>query len=182
MTSMQSDRFVVAMTPVPTAARVMRQRSALRMRVISALVSFAILFAFMHFFNPGWGTGAKVWIYSVWGATTVAWLVFSGIGLTSAKRDLAAITQGDAVVIDRQGITFCHPQPTSIPWASVEAVRIAGNNFGAGPSLVVMSDGQVAGKVPMSFIDADASTLESAIVAHSLGRARLDVSDMDRLI
>ena len=40
---MLPERFAVGLTPLPTAARAARQRSALRMRIISAVISLALL-------------------------------------------------------------------------------------------------------------------------------------------
>ena len=40
---MTNERYAFGLTPLPTAARVARKRSALRMRVISAVISLALL-------------------------------------------------------------------------------------------------------------------------------------------
>lgn len=182
MTPMQPERFAVAMTPLPTAARVMRHRRALRMRIISALVSLAILIALLYFFNPGWSTGTIVFLCVVWGVTTAVWFVISFVGLHRAKRDLAAISQGEALYIDGSGIEFVHPEPVRASWAEITALKISGSSFGAGPRLVLEVGGERAAQVPMSFLDALPSAIDSAVVARSLGRVRLDVSDMDRML
>lgn len=182
MTTMQPERFTVAMTPLPTAARVMRQRRALRMRWISAGVSLLIVIAIAFLFDRDWDTWSYVWLFGIWGVTTVVWIVISLVGLHRAKADLASIAQGDALHVDRHGIEFCHPTPVRADWADVAALRIRGSNFGAGPDLVLETTDGVAAKVPMSFLDAVPSAIDSAVVARSLGRVRLDVSDMDRLI
>lgn len=182
MRPMSTERFAVAMTPLPTAARVMRHRRALRMRTISAVVSLAILLALLYFFNPGWSTGVVVWLCVVWGATTAIWFVISFVGLHRAKRDLAAISQGEALYIDGTGIEFVHPQPVRATWAEITALKISGSSFGAGPALVMEAGGQRVAQVPMSFLDTLPSAIDSAVVARSLGRVRLDVTDMDRMI
>lgn len=182
MTSMQPERFTVAMTPLPTAARVMRQRRTLRMRWISAGISLLIVVGIAFLLDRDWDTWSYVWLFGIWGVTTVVWIVVSLVGLHRAKSDLASISQGDALHVDREGIEFCHPAPVRAGWSEVTALRIRGSNFGAGPDLVLETGAGVAAKVPMSFLDAVPSAIDSAVVARSMGRVRLDVSDMDRML
>ncbi|GAB3818305.1 hypothetical protein GCM10028820_20360 [Tessaracoccus terricola] len=179
---MLPERFTVGLTPLPTAQRVVRQRSALRFRIISAVISLVFLTALIYFFNPGWSSGVIVGVYVVWGISTAVWMTISAIGLTRAKKDLAAIGDGDALHIDARGIEFVHPKPVRADWAEVSSLKISGSSLGAGPNLVLEVRGQVAAKVPMSFLDAMPSAIDSATSARSLGRVRLDVSDMDRML
>lgn len=182
MAGMLPERFTVGLTPLPTAQRVARQRAALRMRIISGLVSLLILGAIVYFFNPGWSTGVVIGLFVAWVLSSAIWLTISAVGLHRAKRDLASITHGDALYIDGRGIEFVHPAPVRAAWSEITGLKISGPSFGAGPSLVMETGGQVAAKVPMSFLDAMPSAIDSAASARSLGRVRLDVSDMDRML
>lgn len=179
---MLPERFAVGLTPLPTAARVARQRSALRMRIISALISLALLVGFLVFFNPGWSVGLVVGFLVVWVVMTATWFTITVVGLQRAKRDLASIGEGDALYIDAAGIEFVHPQPLRAAWSEISAVRITGSNMGAGPRLVLEADGQPPVGIPLSFIDATPSAIDSATSARSLGRVRVDVSGLDRMI
>lgn len=179
---MLPERFTVGLTPLPTAQRVVRQRTALRFRIISAIISLVFLTAVVYFFNPGWGTGVIIGIYVLWAISTAVWMTISAVGLSRAKRDLAAIGHGDALHIDARGIEFVHPQQVRADWAEVSALKISGSSLGAGPCLVLEVDGRPAAKIPMSFLDAMPSAIDSATSARSLGRVRLDVSDMDRML
>lgn len=179
---MLPERFTVGLTPLPTAQRVVRQRTALRFRIISAVISLLFLTALIYFFNPGWGTGVIIGVYVVWAISTAVWMTISAFGLSRAKKDLAAIGHGDALHIDAHGIEFVHPRPVRADWAEVSALRISGSSLGAGPNLVLEVRGQQAAKIPMSFLDAMPSAIDSATSARSLGRVRLDVSDMDRML
>lgn len=178
---MLPERFAVGLTPLPTAARVARQRSALRMRIISALISLAILVGFLVFFNPGWSAGIVTGFVAVWVAMTAIWFIVTVVALQRAKRDLASIGEGDAFYIDAAGIEFVHPRPVRASWSEISAVRITGNSLGAGPRLVLEVDGQSPVGIPLSFIDATPSAIDSATSARSLGRVRVDVSGLDRL-
>lgn len=180
--SVMSEQFAVALTPLPTAARVTKHRSAIRWRVISAVISLAILIAIVVFLNPGWSQGWLFFFFGLWVLSTGIWMAISMVGLHRAKRDLASISHGDAIRITRQGLEFLHPETVHATWSSISALKITGASLGAGPKLVMEVDGQPAAQVPMSFLDAMPSAIDSAVTAHSLGRVRLDVSDMDRML
>ncbi|RMB62021.1 hypothetical protein [Tessaracoccus antarcticus] len=178
---MLPERFAVGLTPLPTAARVARQRSALRMRIISALISLAVLVGILVFLNPGWSRELVIGFIAIWVATSAIWLGLTTVGLQRAKRDLASIGHGDAFYIDGRGIEFVHPTTVHATWSEITALRIAGGSLGAGPSLVMEVGGQRAATIPLSFVDATPSAIDSATSARSLGRVRVDVSGMDRM-
>lgn len=182
MTGMNAEQFAVALTPLPTAARVARHRGAIRWRIISAIISVAILIAIVYFFNPGWSRGWIIALFVLWGLSTAIWLGLSFYALHRAKKDLASITHGDALRISRQGMEYLHPEPRRAEWGRISSLKITGPSFGAGPNLVMEVDGEPPAKIPMSFLDAMPSAIDSAVSAHSLGRVRLDVSDMDRML
>ena len=179
---MLPERFAVGLTPLPTAARVARQRSALRMRIISAIISLAVLLVIVFVFNSGFSKGLLIGFISIWVVTTVAWLTITVVGLQRAKRDLASIGHGEALYIDATGIEFVHPRRVRAAWSDISALRITGSNLGAGPRLIMDVDGQPAVKIPLSFVDAAPSAIDSATSARSLGRVRVDVSGLDRMI
>ncbi|MDO5735277.1 MAG: hypothetical protein Q4P15_02255 [Propionibacteriaceae bacterium] len=178
---MLPERFTVGLTPLPTAARVSRQRSALKMRIISALISLALLVGFLVFFDPGWSTELMIGFGAIWVATTAIWLTITAVGLHRAKRDLALIGQGTALYIDARGVEFAQPQSVRATWSDITALRISGSSLGAGPRLIMDVGGKTAASVPMSFLDATPSAIDSATSAHSLGRVRVDVSGLDRM-
>lgn len=179
---MSPDQFAVALTPLPTAARVAKHRSALRWRIISALISLVILIVIVVVLNPGWSQNWTITFFVLWTLSTGIWLALTFVALHRAKRDLASISHGDALLIDRQGLTFLHPRQRSAAWPEISALKITGPSFGAGPRLVMEVAGEKVAGVPMSFLDAMPSAIDSAVTAHSLGRVRLDVSDMDRML
>ena len=178
---MLPERFAVGLTPLPTAARVARQRSALRMRIISAMISLALLLGLVFFLNPGWSSGIVVTFFLIWGATTAVWMGMTIVGLQRAKADLASIGHGDALFIDAEGVEFIHPRPVRATWSEISALRISGSNLGAGPKLVMEVGGQPAATIPLSFVDTTPSAIDSATSAGSLGRVRVDVSGLDRM-
>lgn len=179
---MLPERFAIGLTPLPTAARVTRQRSALRMRIISALVSMVFVLVIVWFFNSGFSRVQIIALLAIWVVTTAVWITVTAVGLQRAKRDLASIGHGEALYIDTTGIEFVHPRAVRATWGEISALRITGSNIGAGPRLVMERDGQSAVEIPMSFVDATPSAIDSATSARSLGRVRVDVSGLDRML
>ncbi len=179
---MLPERFAVGLTPLPTAARVARRRSALRMRIISAFISLALLIGILVFLNPGWSAGLVVGLVALWLASTATWMTIAVVGLHRAKKDLASIGHGDAFYIDAAGIEFVHPEPMRATWPEINALRIVGGSLGAGPRLIMEATGDRTVRIPLSFVDASPSAIDSATSARSLGRVRVDVSGLDKLI
>lgn len=178
---MESERFAVGLTPLPTAARVTRQRGALKWRIISTVVSLAILIAVIYFLGRDWSRNWVIAFVALWIVSTVFWFTVSIVGLQRAKRDLASIADGVAFYLDPIGIELLHPTPARARWSEVTAVKLAGRSGGAGPRLVVEAGEQRLTGVPLSFVDASAASIDSAIRSHSLGRHHLDVSALDKV-
>ena len=182
MCLMQPKPYVVELTPLPTAARVSRQRSAMRMRIVTTVISLVVLLVLVT------QLGARIpatvlWsMAGIWGVSTVVWLSLSGMALSRAKRDLASIGHGVALHIDGQGIEFFHPEPVAANWSEISSLRLEGRNFGAGPRLSMEVDGSTVASIPISFLDATASAIDGAARARSGGRVGVDTSAMDRML
>ena len=179
---MLPERFAVGLTPLPTAARVARKRSTLRLRIISAFISLALLIGIMVFLDHGFPRGIVIGFVTFWVISTAIWMTISIVGLHRAKKDLASIGHGDAFYIDSTGIEFIHPKPVRATWSDINALRIAGGSLGAGPRLIMEATGDRTVSVPLSFVDASPSAIDSATSARSLGRVRVDVSGLDKMI
>ncbi|MDO5092786.1 MAG: hypothetical protein Q4D79_05095 [Propionibacteriaceae bacterium] len=190
---MTSERFTVGLTPLVTASRVAKQRSALRFQlVLAALIGAVLLLAWLGpQFLPYGPRRMMTEVVPSWSLPTiaVAWVLwtFGQLGVTlwalsRAKRDLTAIGHGEAIAIDAEGIEFLHPTPVRASWADVSGLRISGSAFGAGPELKLEVGGEVVAKIPISFLDAMPAAIDSAVGARSMGRIRVDVSAMDRMI
>lgn len=179
---MMTERFTVGLTPVPTAARAVRHRRALRSQLVSAAVSLLLLVLLYYFFSPQWGAGVFWWFGVLWAVSTLAWIAIPVVGGLRARRALATIGQGDALVIDSGGIEFLQPRPIRAAWSEITGLRIDGRSFGAGPDLVLEVAGSPVARIPLSFLDASPAAIESAVVARSLGRVRLDTTGMERML
>ena len=188
-----AERFAVALTPDPTAARIARQRSALRLQVIFALVFGAVLLLVwlgpqvlpedakqaVPGALPSWGLPA---LTVIWAAPTLARIILTAVFLERAKQDLASLGPGAALYIDGTGVEFVHPEQVRARWAEITALKISGRSWGAGPRLRLEVSGREVASIPVSFLDAMPGAIDSAARARSMGRIGVDASDMDRLL
>ena len=179
---MQPQRFAAGLTPLPTAARVTRQRGALRWRIVSSLISAALLAALAWFGRDTVSTGWLIFLVVAFAVTTVFWMSVSIIGLHNAKKDLARIQEGVAFYLDQRGIEFHYPVRVDVDWADVSALKLVGRSLGAGPDLAVERHGEIVARVPLSFLDATPQYIDSAAQAYSLGRVRLDTEALDSVL
>lgn len=178
---MHPERFAAGLTPLPTAARVSRQRGALRWRVISTLISLVLLVVVIMFLGQDWPRPMTITIVALWVVSSAGWLVVSGVGLRNAKRDLSAIQEGVAFYLGPEGIEFVYPTASLVPWDDVSALKLVGHNFGAGPALSVEVQGAEVARVPVSFLDATPAVIDSVARAYSLGRVHLDIAALDHV-
>ncbi|MDO5066788.1 MAG: hypothetical protein Q4D96_05880 [Propionibacteriaceae bacterium] len=177
---MSPERFAVELTPLPTATRVAQQRGRLRYQIIiTALLALVLVVAWLVM---RWEPWLLLVTAGLWGLSSVFWITVNVVLLQRAKRDLASIGQGVALYIDPEGLEFVQPVSARATWAEISALRITGSSFGAGPKLVMEVGGSPVAAVPVSFLDATAAAIDSAVGARSLGRVRLDASGMDRLL
>lgn len=182
MRPMQTERFAVGLTPLPTAARVARQRAQLRGRIFSMVISLVLLVVLFLWMKPDW----EPWVYGLvgglWAMSSLFWVVVSAVGLRRATRDLRGIGEGPVFFVDPYGLEFVWPRPVAVTWDQVDALVLDGSHVGAGQNLVLRAGGEVAATVPLSYLDATASVIDLAVHANSMGRVRLDATALDRLV
>ncbi len=174
-----TDEFRVAYNPVPSAARGAELSARVKRAVAQGLLSLVAWGAIFWWQRDrstaiAWGVlvvGALVSL-AVVAVIVGAWLL--------ARRDLSSVGTGDAMVIDRAGITGMSPGTLAVhmPWEQVAAVVGRGRSLGRGPSLVVTRHDGPDWSVPLSFLDAQAGTIDNAIRVFSGGRKGLDISGL----
>lgn len=178
---MQSERFAVGLTPMPTAARVTKARAALKWRIISTVISAAIMGGFLYFFGKDLSRTWLTVIVVMWVVSTVFWMLVAILGLRNAKRDLASIPEGVAFLLDHRGVEFVWPTEARVPWVDVSALKLGGRHVGRGHNVVLEAGGKEVAKVPLGFLDATPDVIDSATRAYSLGRIPLDLKALDRV-
>ena len=188
-----AERFAVALTPAPTVARIAKQRSALRLQVIFAVVFGAVLLLVwlgpmflpedagqaVRGVLPSWSLPA---LAVIWAVPTLARISATAVFLKRAKQDLASLGRGVGLYVDGTGVEFVHPERVRARWAEITALKVSGRTWGAGPRLRLEVSGREVASIPISFLDAMPGAIDSAARARSMGRIGVDVSDMDRLL
>lgn len=173
------ERFSVNLTPIPTSARVARQRRTLRWRWATTIVSTVILAVILVWFRPDWPLGWLIAFCVLWVGASVFWLVLSLVGLSRAKRALARIHEGGAFHIDPEGLMFVTPEQVAVRWGDVDRIEVVGGRTGQGPRLAVEAGGERVVDIALGVLDVTPAVLDSMIRAFSLGKHHLDAHRLE---
>ncbi|RRD47297.1 hypothetical protein [Tessaracoccus sp. OH4464_COT-324] len=171
------ERFVVSLTPVPTAARVARQRRALKWRIVSTAMSLGILAAIYSFRPPEMRLVWHILFIGAWLGSSLFWLAANIVRLHLAKRDLARIEPRPCLTIEPEGMAFHWPTVARLRWSEITAVRVASGGA-AGPKLAVDARNSTV-DVPLSFLDASPAVLDGMIRALSLGEHSIEARKLE---
>ncbi len=114
--TMQPERFAAGLTPLPTAARVTQKRGALRWRIISTVISLAILAVIILTIGRDWPQEWTIAMVAIWVGSSAFWIVVSVFGLQRAKRDLGRIQDGVAFYLDPDGGSSSTPGAPPVHW------------------------------------------------------------------
>ncbi|MCA0251881.1 MAG: hypothetical protein LCH76_06255 [Actinobacteria bacterium] len=170
-----NDEFGIYYRPELAAGRVVQTRRQLLWRVGSTLVVVAI------------GIGLRLGYPEEFGSSAL-WFIGSAlvIGLAFASRDiaqfLAARTDAKRVApclalgANREGILL---GPDWFGWGEVGALMVRPGRWGGSSRLVATGRDHRAQEILLDYTDVMPATLDSAIVALSGGRARIDLSRLD---
>ncbi len=169
------DELIVPFDDRQLVERVRRRKRGLWGRVISLVITVAIL-AGLYFFAGGREQGSGVLgVYAVILGISVAWLVGYLVAWLRARRALGRIGAGTAVRIGRPGIQVAR---TFTPWAEVAGLAVVRRRRqGAAFELTRVSGPPVA--VPLEQFDVHPATLDSTARAYSGGRHGVDLAALE---
>lgn len=173
------DTFRVAFNPVPTANRVAELGGRLRATIWRSLLVAALLTAFYVWKASSLGGWSVTLLVVAW-VPTIALITWYAVKLAGARRNLAGIGTGDALVIGRAGIEGVTPGQSSerMPWGEIASVAAASGGLGREPDLVVTRHDGRRWSVPLAFLDAQVGTIDNAVRVFSGGRKGLDVTNL----
>ena len=170
-----SDEYGVYYRPDLVIGRVKRARGLLISRVVSTLISAALVGAAWYFWPDQLGSWAP-WMIGISVATG---LVTTAIGLIQYLRvnaDARIAQPGLAIGLNRQGMLIGERW---FPWAEVGSVVLRPGVLGGSTALVTTDRAQGTGLVPLDYTDTMPATLDAAVRVLSSGRAWVDLSRMD---
>ena len=170
-----SDEYGVYYRPDLVIGRVKRARGLLISRVVSTLISAALVGAAWYFWPDQFGSWAP-WMIGISVATG---LVTTAVGLIQYLRvnaDAKIAQPGLAIGLNRQGMLVGQRW---FPWAEVGSVVLKPGVLGGSTALVTTDRAQGTGLVPLDYTDTMPATLDAAVRVLSSGRAWVDLSRMD---
>jgi hypothetical protein len=168
--------LVVPYDAGPLTEKVARRRALVRSRIISLVITLAVLVA-IYFWQRDQlqGNGFLV-VYGVVVGVPVIWLVVVLIMYLRARKQLRTLQPGIAIQIGPPGIMV---GGLGASWPEVAAVAAVKPGVGKGPVLrLQLHDGRQAA-VPFEQITVFPATVDGAVRAFSASRHGVDLSALD---
>ena len=169
------DEFGIYYQPEVAATKVAAARKRLIWRLGSTLVFIAIGIGIRVAYPTEFGDSAPWFI----GSVLLFGLVFGSreiVQLVVASRDAKRVSAGLALGANRAGMLV---GPDWFDWSEVGEVVVRPGRWGASSRLVATGRDQRTQELLLDYTDVLPATLDSAIVALSGGRARVDLSRLD---
>lgn len=161
-------------SPVRAAERVARWHGKLRTQLL--LVALAVICALGVAMWRGFRLplmGAVLLVILV--VVPLAFAIGDAVMLAIAKRDLASVGEGDALVVGRSGVTA---RDVTAPWASIR--RLSTRPGGVlRSSLLVVETEQGATTLPLDFVDRPLAEIDHAVRQASSGRVAVEISPLE---
>jgi hypothetical protein len=168
--------LLVPYDPGPLTAKVARRKALVRSRIISLVITVAVMIAvYLWQRDQLHGTGFVI-VYSIVLGTPVVWLVVVSIMYVRARGALRRLVPGVAIRVAPPGIEV---GGLGAPWSQVASVAAVKPGPGKGPVLrLTLVDGRQS-SVPFEQVTAFPATLDSAVRAFSASRHGVDLSALD---
>ena len=168
--------LVVPYDPGPLTERVARRRAMVRSRIISLVITAAILVAIYFWQRDQLQGNSFLIVYGVVIGIPVIWLTVVLIMYFRARKQLRTLRPGIAIQIGPPGIMVGGLGAT---WPEVAVVAAVKPGIGKGPALrLTLYDGRQAA-VPFEQVTVFPATLDGAVRAFSASRHGVDLSALD---
>ena len=168
--------LVVPYDPGPLTEKVARRRALVRSRVISLVITVAVLVAIYFWQRDQLQGNGFLIVYGVVAGIPVIWLIVVLIMYLRSRKQLRTLRSGVAIQIGPPGILVGGLGAT---WPEVAAVVAVKPGVGKGPVLrLTLHDGRQAA-VPFEQITVFPATLDGAVRAFSASRHGVDLSALD---
>ena len=170
-----SDEYGVYYRPDLVARGVARARGLLVSRVVSTLISAALIGASWYFWPDQFGSWAP-WLIGISAGTGIITIGISLIQFLRVRSDARIAQPGLAIGLNRQGMLVGQRW---FPWPEVGSLVLKPGVLGSSTALVTTDRERGSGSIPLDFTDTMPATLDAAVRVLSSGRAWVDISRMD---
>jgi hypothetical protein len=176
MSTSPISELIIPYDPEPLAEKVGRRRRLVRSRVISLVITIALLLLIYLWRREDMQGAVFVVIYALVLGTSLAWLAASIVLYVLAKREARTLGSGIAIRIGPPGIQVAE---LAVTWPHVAAIDTIKGGLGRGPRVrLVLTDGRQAA-VPLDQVNVFPATLDSTVRAFSAGRHGVDLSALE---
>lgn len=176
MSSGPIEELAVPYDPAPAEEKVRRRHRMFRSRIFSLGITVVVLVALYFFVGRRFNGIAIFGLYGVMLLVSVGWLVAAYLAYRMAKRELAGVGNGIALVIDRSGVQLAG---TRVPWPQVTGLAaVKGPMFGS-PLFQLSQQGGEPVAVPFDHLEVSPARLDTVARAYSGGRHGVDLTAMD---
>jgi hypothetical protein len=170
------EELVLDFDPTAARAKVSKRRRQLRGRVVSLVLTVAILAALYFWQRDELSGRSFVTLYSVLIGISLAWLLGQLIAYVKAKRALAQVGTGTALRIGRAGVEL---RAVFVPWAQVQSLAAVSPGWGRAELLRLTPLEGPPVTVPLDQLDVRPATLDTTARAYSAGRHGVDLQALD---
>jgi hypothetical protein len=154
------------------ATRVKQRRRRFVSRVVSLVVTLAVM-AGIYLWQREQFEYAALWvIYGITFAISAGFLIFALISWRQAVRILASGGQGLALRVGRPGVEIAGAY---VPWVELGSLAVTKGKLGHGPQFTVTRADGHSRSVPLDQLDVFPATLDSTARAYSDGRFGVDL-------
>ena len=176
MSTSPISELVVPYDPGPLTEKIERRRRWLRSRLISLVVTIAILLLIYLWQRENLDSAFFVVLSAIVLGVSLVSIGVTGALLVMAKREFRSLGSGTAIRIGPGGIQIAG---LGAAWSEVVAVNTIKGGVGRDPRLqLTTTDGRRA-DVPLDQVSVFPATLDSTVRAFSAGRHGVDLSAIE---
>lgn len=167
--------YPVFFVPQAAQAKVRAAQRNRSSRIVSLVISLAILGALYWFFRDQ--LGALTWpVVVISLAFPLGYLAWAIAKEVAARHEASEVPEGLALGICRGGLLL---REGWLPWSEVGSLAALNRRFGRSADLVVTSKDGRRVAFGLAYLSGRPATLDGAVRALSGGRARIDFSKLD---
>lgn len=167
------DELVVLFDSSRPAAKAARWRRLFRGRVVTFVITIAVLVGIYLWRRSQGDAGSFIAIYGIIFAVSLLWLVAYLVLWMIHRNAARRVGTGIALQVDRRGVGVAG---AFVPWTDITVVKAVKGPWGVGPLLQVERTSGEPLSVPFDHMTVPPSTIDMTARAYSGGRHGVDLN------